>query len=78
MTPQKIGTNLNKLRRYKLILELYNKHKTPDIPTAVIWRKYIYPIYPISRTTLYEILGTQVNKELAKVEAEKAKQMSLF
>ncbi|GAQ15450.1 hypothetical protein MODO_3146 [Myroides odoratimimus] len=68
---------LNKLRRYKLILDLYNQHKTEDIPLVVVWRKYIYPVYPISRSTLYEILGTAVVKELAKVEAEKG-QLTLF
>ncbi|STZ48149.1 Uncharacterised protein [Myroides odoratimimus] len=77
VTPQQIGMRLNKLRRYKLILDLYNQHKTEDIPLVVVWRKYIYPVYPISRSTLYEILGTAVVKELAKVEAEKG-QLTLF
>ncbi len=51
MTPsnQAIGIKNNKLLRYKLIMELYKKHKTEDIPDAVILRKYIYPVYPISR-----------------------------
>lgn len=70
MSSQQLGRKLNKLRRYQLILELYNQHKTPDIPVSVVWRKYICPIYPISRTTLYEILGTAVNKELMRVEEE--------
>lgn len=77
VTPQQLGMRLNKLRRYKLILDLYNQHKTEDIPLVVVWRKYIYPVYPISRSTLYEILGTAVVKELAKVEAEKG-QLKLF
>lgn len=68
MSSQQLGRKLNKLRRYQLILELYNQYKTPDIPVSVVWRKYICPIYPISRTTLYEILGTAVNKELMRVE----------
>lgn len=70
MSSQQLGRKLNKLRRYQLILELYNQYKTPDIPVSVVWRKYICPIYPISRTTLYEILGTAVNKELMRVEEE--------
>ena len=68
MTNRAKGIQVNKLRRYKLILDLYNAHKTEDIPTTVVWRKYIYPIYPISRTTLYSILNTPVQKELAQVE----------
>ncbi len=65
---QATGINRNKLLRYKLILELYNKHKTEDIPTAVVYRKYIFPVYPISKTTLYQVLGTAVNAELKKLE----------
>lgn len=74
---QSIGINRNKLLRYKLILELYNKHKTEDIPTAVIWRKYIFPVYPISRTTLYQVLGTPINSELKKLEEFESRQIKL-
>jgi hypothetical protein len=70
-TKQNIGIQTNKLKRYKLIVDLYNKHKTEDIPDAVILRKYIFPVYPISRTTLYTILTTPVNKLLAELEAQK-------
>jgi hypothetical protein len=64
------GTQLNKLKRYKLILDLYKQHKTDDIPTTVVWRKYICPVYPISRTTLYAILCTPVNKLLSEMKAK--------
>lgn len=70
------GANINKLRRYQLILDLYIKYKTDDIATTVVWRKYIYPIYPISRTTLYAILNTPVKKELEKAQA--SYQIKLF
>ncbi|WP_417942154.1 hypothetical protein [Flavobacterium sp. RS13.1] len=63
-----LGIQKNKLLRYKLIKELYQKHKTEDIPTTVVWRKYICPVYPISRTTLYEILCTPITSELKKIE----------
>jgi hypothetical protein len=69
MTKQKIGIQINKLKRYKLIMDLYNKHKTEDIPDAVILRKYICPVYPISRTTLYIIQTTPVNKLLSELVA---------
>ncbi|KUF45272.1 hypothetical protein HX017_11585 [Myroides marinus] len=68
MTKKKTSGQVNKLKRYKLILDLYNKYKTDDIPTTVVWKKYICPVYPISRTTLYEVLNTPVYRELAKLE----------
>lgn len=76
MTNRAKGIQINKLRKYKLILDLYNAHKTEDIPTTVVWRKYIYPVYPISRATLYTILNTPVQKELA--QAERSIQTKLF
>ncbi|TDE01514.1 hypothetical protein [Flavobacterium sandaracinum] len=66
--PRAKGVQLSKLKRYKLILDLYKKHKTEDIPDTVILRKYICPVYPISRTTLYTILTTPVNKLLAELQ----------
>ena len=69
LTPRQIGTLKNKLLRYKLIKELYNKHKKEDIPTTVVLRKYISPIYPISRTTLYTILCTPVIKLLTELDS---------
>ncbi len=70
-----IGRKRNTLLRYKDILTDFQNHKTEDIPTTVVWRKYIYPKYHISRTTLYNILATPVNKELKEV---KLKQLTLF
>jgi len=67
-TNRSLGIQKNKLLRYKLIKDLYQKHKTEDIPTTVVWRKYVYPVYPISRTTLYEILCTPIISELKKIE----------
>lgn len=71
---QKQGLQLNKLKRYKLIMDLYKQYKTDDIPTTTVWRKYICPVYPISRTTLYTILCSPVNKLLAELEKEKTKE----
>lgn len=65
-----LGIQKNKLLRYRLIKELYMKHKTEDIPTTVVWKKYIYPVYPISRTTLYEVLCTPIERELKKIEEQ--------
>lgn len=66
---QKKGIQINKLKRYKLIMDLYKLHKTEDIPTTIVLKKYIKPVYPISRTTLYTILCTPVNKLLAEYNA---------
>ncbi|QZL00111.1 hypothetical protein K5L04_10440 [Flavobacterium psychrophilum] len=65
---RKLGVTKNKLLRYKLIKELYNLHKTEDIATTVVLRNYIQPVYPISRTTLYQILCTPIIRELKKIE----------
>ena len=77
MTRQIQGITLNKLLRYKLIKDLYNKHKTEDIPDAVVLRKYIKPIYPISRQTLHKVLTTSVNRELLELEKEMGRQTTL-
>lgn len=71
-----VTANINTLRRYKLIQELYLQHKNEDIPTTRVLRKHIYPTYPISRKTLYKILETPVDKLLK--EAEAGMQISLF
>lgn len=75
---QKIGIQKNKLLRYKVVLDYYNEVKTEDIPTTVIHRNYIYPKFFISRTTLYEILGTPVVKELKQIKAIEEAQLSMF
>lgn len=58
----------NTLLRYKLIKDLYLKHKNDDIPDTLILRKYIYPVFPISRSTLNNILNTPIEKMLAKYD----------
>lgn len=73
-----LGIQRNKLLRYKLIKELYELHKTEDIPTTVVWRKYIFPVYPISRTTLYEVLNTPVISKLRTVQASIDAQTKMF
>lgn len=75
---QQQGLQKNKLLRYKDILDLYNEKKTDDIPVSVVWRKYIYPRFHISRVTLYTILDTPVVRELKKIEAVEQQQLSMF
>lgn len=57
----------NTLMRYQKIKELYRSRKTEDIPTTVILRKYIYPVYPISRNTLIKILNTDLDAEMKRL-----------
>lgn len=74
-----LGVQRNKLLRYKLIKELYQKsvQDHPYTPTTKILEIYIMPIYPISRTTLYEILCTSITSELREVEEAIEKQRQL-
>lgn len=75
---RQLGIKKNKLLRYKSILELYNEKKTDDIPVTVVWRKWIYPKFHISRTTLYTILETPVQRELNKIKEQEDNQLKLF
>lgn len=60
----------NKLLRYSLIKELYNAKvkEFPYTPVTKILEFYIYPVYPISRTTLYEVLCTPVSIKLKEIQ----------
>lgn len=68
------GQQRNKLLRYRSILETYLRHKTEDIPFAVVWRKYVYPVHFISIGTLRNIIDTPINKQLKEID----NQTSLF
>ena len=78
LTPQKLGARKNTLLMYQNVLALYHEHKTEDNSVMTVWRKYIRPVYPISRVTLYTILATPVKRELEKLEAIEEQQISLF
>lgn len=74
-----IGIQRNKLLRYKKIKELYQElvKNHPHVPTTKILSEYIFPIYPISRTTLYEVLCTPINKQLRELEEMESKQLAV-
>ena len=65
---RKLLNQKNRYLRYKLIYDLYKKHKTEDIPDSVVLRKYVNPIYPISRVTLDKILTTSINRKLQEID----------
>jgi len=71
LTKQSFGIRYYTLQRYRLIRDIYKAHKTEDIPDTVILKKYILPIYPISRTTFHTIMRTSINKELKELEQMK-------
>ena len=53
----------NTLLKYQAIMAELDSHNLRDIPITVIWRKYIYPKYFISRKTLYQIIKTMSQLE---------------
>ena len=59
----------NTLLRYKYIRDIYLQHKTEDIPDTKILKRYIFPKYPISRTTLNTILSTPIDKLLSELNS---------
>ncbi|MEC4003976.1 hypothetical protein OX283_004855 [Flavobacterium sp. SUN052] len=67
---KKFGSERNKLLRYQSIKNLYNEKRkeNPYMPTIKIHELYIYPIYFISRTTLYKIFSTSVTTRLREIE----------
>lgn len=69
-----IGIQRNKLLRYQKIKELYNESVKahPHTPLTKILEIYIYPVYPISRTTLYQVLFTSITSELRNIEAQQS------
>ena len=48
-------------------MEEFDKHYHPGIPITVIYKKYIYPKFFISRDTLYRIFNTQIDEELEEL-----------
>lgn len=75
-----LGVQRNKLLRYKLIKELYQKtvQEHPYTPLTKILEIYIAPVYPISRTTLYEVLCTPITAQLKKIDEAINAQGKLF
>lgn len=74
---QSIGRRRNMLLRYKMIMEEFDRHNSSEVPITVIWRKYIYPRFFISRQTLYKIFNTEVDEQLRQVN-ERGRQLTMF
>ncbi|MFK7058902.1 hypothetical protein V3Q90_02040 [Flavobacterium oreochromis] len=65
---RRLGQEKHKLLRYQAVLEEFKQYDNGDIPMTTIHRKYIYPKFFISMTTLYTILSTPVAKRLKELE----------
>ncbi|MDY0208405.1 MAG: hypothetical protein RBR82_17555 [Pseudomonas sp.] len=76
-TRRNIGRQRNTLLRYQAVLDEFEQHNCQEVPITVIWRKYIYPKYFISRQTLYRIFNTNVQESLDKVK-QRGEQLKLF
>jgi len=64
--------NFNKLLLAKKVIAIVEKNYVPEVtPYKGIWRRYVYPIYPMSYNTFLKILDTS-NLE-TKIELEKKK-----
>lgn len=50
--------NRNRLLMYKKVLEIVEKHYEAGVTTyAGVWRKHVYPVYPVSYQTFLKIVN---------------------
>jgi len=63
--------------KYQAVMLEFEQHDCNEVPITVIWRKYIYPKYFISRQTLYRIFSTNVEETLDKVKKH-GEQLQMF
>lgn len=68
--------HLNRLRMYSNIIDLAMKHYEEGITNwRGIWKKHVYPVYPISYALFLKILAepklkTRIEEEEAKLNKE--------
>lgn len=72
-----LGRQHNTLQRYRVIMQEFDQYNNGDVPITVIWRKYIYPKYYISRQTLYNIFNTDIAGQLNSVK-QQGEQLRMF
>lgn len=67
-----MATRINKLRYYKIIVDIVKSHYVPGLTTyAGVWREFVYPFYPMSYVTFMRIVNyPQLNTELEILESE--------
>ncbi|MDR1345955.1 MAG: hypothetical protein LBK03_04570 [Bacteroidales bacterium] len=65
--------NINKYRMHKKIIEITNSYYDYELTTYKgVWRKFIYPVYPISYGSYMKIINSisDIDAEIAR-EANK-------
>lgn len=74
----------NHIQRYINIQQIVLDHYDPDVSTyAGVWRKYVYPIYPMTYKRFIEIINMPrlkvlLAEERAKKNPVAANQLDLF
>lgn len=68
ISKQKRNRRLNHLKRVQAVQEAYQASYVEGLPTTVIWKKHINPVYHISLQTLREYLALPVALEIRRLE----------
>lgn len=65
-------SRLNHIQRYIIIQNIVREKYDPDVTTyAGIWRKYVYPIYPMSYHRFIEVINMAHLNELLAIEKQR-------
>lgn len=56
-------TNAHKIKMIRNVCNLYREHKKEGVSTIYIYRRIIYPQYPISLATLYNYLSIPIERK---------------
>lgn len=68
----------NFLQRVKEINEVYKEYASKGLFNEYIFKNYIRDRFHISRATFYNYLTIPYEKELKRIQQQKAAQLSLF
>lgn len=66
----------NYLRRVKVVQELVKQHYEAgrlDRCYSEVWRRWVYPRYPMSQRTFYRLLKVDLPQEQTKMQEAKSK-----
>ena len=65
-------SRLNLLRYYAKIVEITNAHYIEGFTYSYVWRKYVYPVYPVSYDTYMRIINyPRLQQELEDLETRR-------
>lgn len=66
----------NYLRRVKAVQDIVREHYEPgrlDRCYSEVWRRWVYPQYPMSQRTFYRLLKIDLRREQTKMQEAKSK-----